>query len=383
MFIKEIVKNRINEKKNDRIKRILDIASFDSVNNVHPESVNSIGIVVPELHKFTGGHTSIIRLGSLLVERGYEVSYISYDNQPIQGMSDVLKANYSHAKGSCISFEQAKIIDFDLILATNWISVYWAKLLKGYKVYFVQDYEPYFFMVDEEYELAKETYELGFHIISLGKWNIEQINKFCLNRGLQSFIDFPYEPSEYQYEKKEFKKKKDIKIAVYTKENGKRMANLMQYMLLKAKNELGDRGYHLDITFFGLDNKYKVIVGHNHGRLNKTEMHQLYLESDFGFVASMTNISLVPYEMIGSGLPVIEFKTGSYTSFLPKQSAILVDYNYLTLADALENYINNPKKTEELTIMALDAVKHLSWENSCNQFVEIINNEIIETSAIL
>ena len=267
MFVKEIIKNKINEQKNNRIKQVLDVATFNPVNNIQPKSVSTIGIVVPTLHKYTGGHTSIIRLGSLLVDRGYIVSYISYENQPITEMQEVLKANYSSSKGKCVSFDQAQKDKYDIVLATNWISVYWAKLLDGYKAYFVQDYEPYFFMVDEEYELAKETYELGFHIISLGKWNIEQINKNCINKGIQSFIEFPYEPSEYKYKRKNFsEKKKEIKIAVYTKENGKRMANLMQYMLLNAVNEFESRGFHLDVSFFGLNKDYRV---HNQNSLNR------------------------------------------------------------------------------------------------------------------
>lgn len=378
MFVKQIIKRKINEDKTNNIKSVLDVATFDIVNNVCPNSVSSIGIVVPTLHKFTGGHTSIIRLGTLLVERGFDVTYVSYENQSIKEMEEVLKANYSKAKGKCISYDKAKKEKYDIVLATNWISVYWAKLLDGYKAYFVQDYEPYFYMVDEEYELAKETYELGFHIISLGKWNIEQINKNCINKGKQSYIDFPYEPSEYKYEKKEFDKiKKEIKIAVYTKENGKRMANLMQYMLLNAVREFEARGYCLDVSFFGLKNNYHVIVGRNLGKLNKKQMHQLYMNSDFGFVASMTNISLVPYEMIGTGLPVIEFKSGSYSSFLPEGSAILVDYDYLTLVNEIEKYLKNPKRLEQLTMTGLHAIEHLSWNNSCDQFVKIITNEVL------
>lgn len=379
MFVKEIIKNKINEQKNNRIKQVLDVATFNPVNNIQPKSVSTIGIVVPTLHKYTGGHTSIIRLGSLLVDRGYIVSYISYENQPITEMQEVLKANYSSSKGKCVSFDQAQKDKYDIVLATNWISVYWAKLLDGYKAYFVQDYEPYFFMVDEEYELAKETYELGFHIISLGKWNIEQINKNCINKGIQSFIEFPYEPSEYKYKRKNFsEKKKEIKIAVYTKENGKRMANLMQYMLLNAVNEFESRGFHLDVSFFGLNKDYRVIVGRNLGKLNKEQMRELYVNSDFGFVASMTNISLVPYEMIGTGLPVIEFKGGSYSSFLPEESAILIDYNYLTLVNEIEKYMSSPEQLEELTLTGIKAIEHLSWNNSCDQFVSIIKNEVID-----
>ncbi len=57
--------------------------------------------------------------------------------------------------------------------------------------------------------------------------------------------------------------------------------------------------------------------GNNLGKLNKEEMKSLYEKSDFGIVASMTNISLVPYEMLAMGLPIVEFKDGSFPFFFP------------------------------------------------------------------
>ena len=380
MIIKEIIKNYISSNKTNRIKKVLEIATFNSVNNVKPIKIRTIAIVVPELHKFTGGHTSIIRLGSLLARKGFDVSYVSYVNQSINEMQEVLKANYSSAQGNCISYHDAMERSYDLIVATNWVSVYWSKLLSGYKAYFVQDYEPYFYMVDEEYELAKETYELGFHIISLGKWNIDQINKNCVNKGLQSYISFPYEPSEYRLSDRDFyriQKTKRIKLAVYTKENGKRMANLMQCILLKAKEEFEHRGFEFLVQFFGLKKEYRVDVGVNLGKLNKEEMNQLYVDSDFGFVASMTNISLVPYEMMGTGLPIIEFKNGSYSSFLPKEAAILIDFDYRTLVNEIEDCINNPERLMKMRQVGLSATENLSWNNTVNEFVSILNSEVI------
>jgi len=58
---------------------------------------------------------------------------------------------------------------YDIIIATSWQSVYYVRNFSGYKAYFVQDFEPYFFKLNERYLLAKKTYELGLHIISLGK----------------------------------------------------------------------------------------------------------------------------------------------------------------------------------------------------------------------
>ena len=44
-------------------------------------------------------------------------------------------------------------------------------------MYFVQDYEPYFYMFGEAFIIAQKTYELGFHMISLGAWNKHMVEK--------------------------------------------------------------------------------------------------------------------------------------------------------------------------------------------------------------
>ena len=51
-----------------------------------------------------------------------------------------------------------------------WDSSYIVKKLPGYKMYFVQDYEPYFYPYGEKYILAKKSYELGLHMVTLGPW---------------------------------------------------------------------------------------------------------------------------------------------------------------------------------------------------------------------
>ena len=103
-------------------------------------------------------------------------------------------------------------------------------------------------------------------------------------------------------------------------------------------------------------------------------VHELYCECDFGMVASLTNISLVPYEMIAAGLPVIEFKDGTFDYFFSKETAILCDLSYKHLEKEILYYVENPAELEEMTIRANKSILSLSWEKSANQFVEILDH---------
>ena len=241
----------------------------------------------------------------------------------------------------------------------------------------LQAYEPYFFCYGDNYFLAKTTYSLGFHIISLGKWNRAQISTNA-NIPIETidYIDFPYEPNEYKIITKDYSQyteKTNLKIVVYIKSDTKRLPILLQIITKKLIDEMKKRGKVIKIIYFGSDNVLKLHNGINVGKLCVDELNKLYREADFGIVASMTNISLVPYEMLASGLPVIEFKDGSFNYFFPDECAIISDFNAKHLADKIEEYCNNPTKLNLMISAAQAILKGLSWNKSGEQFIKILD----------
>ncbi|WP_156098656.1 glycosyltransferase [Bifidobacterium pullorum] len=101
-------------------------------------------------------------------------------------------------------------------------------------------------------------------------------------------------------------------------------------------------------------------------------MLELYKKSDFGMVASMSNISLVPYEMLATGLPVIEFKSGSFESFFPSEAGILIDYNYQTLANRLLSIHNDASQLTKMLEQANAILGKSNWFRSALQFEKIL-----------
>ena len=267
--------------------------------------------------------------------------------------------------------------DFDIIVATEWRTVYRIMDFDAYKMYFVQDFEPIFFEMGERYLLSKKTYELGLHIVSLGKWNVDTVVKSCDVKGQIDYIEFPYEKTEYTFVKRNFEKikeKRKIKVAVYVKEESKRLPVIIPLILDNLKKSLKLKGFELEINYFGNALPICINNGIECGKLSKKQLHELYCECDFGMVASLTNISLVPYEMIAAGLPVIEFKDGTFDYFFSKETAILCDLSYKHLEKEILYYVENPAELEEMTIRANKSILSLSWEKSANQFVEILDH---------
>lgn len=378
--LKKISDKMMSVHENSVINEIIKITDFQEIKNEPIESLKTVGIVITSMEAYAGGHTSILRLGTNLAKKNLDVHYIYTGKTDLATIEENAKINLKKYQGNFVKLEDVKEKQYDLIIATSWKSVYYAKNMNGYKCYFVQDYEPYFFKVNERYFLAKKTYELGFHIISLGKWNVEQIKKNCHVTGKIDFIDFPYESSEYQKIERnydDYKEKQEFTIAVYAKEEGKRIPNLIQNLLQKLTERFQrEDNITLNIEFFGFDKKYKPTVGKNLGKLKKDQLQDLYKKADFGMVASMTNISLVPYEMIATGLPIIEFSDGSFKDFFPEDAAILIDFDVNTLYNKLNEMRKDPSKIEKMTMLAYDSMKGLSWENSVNQFYDIIKQNI-------
>lgn len=359
-----------------QIKNLLVNNDFAPASNNSIEKIDTIAFFCEAMYSYAGGSTSLLRLAKYLSERRYQIFFVICSSQTERQFRKNALSNLDAFEYQVVNYSNYKGNETTLCIATAWQTVYFVKRIKGYKLYFVQDYEPYFYDYGEKYFLSKKTYELGFHIVSLGGWNLVRIEKESHPCGKIESIDFPIEQSEYGYKERsfdEYKYKKKLSIAVYIKDDGKRLPVILQIVLKGLQDELQrNLGINLDVLWFGWSKHRKVMLGHNLGRLSKQELEELYQKVDFGMVASMTNISLVPLEMIACGLPVIEFEEGSFTSFFTSNCAILTDFNYKKLYVNIVGMLENPKKLEDMVHRAHQQVSRLSWKKTCEQFENII-----------
>lgn len=378
--IKKILKIKKKKEKNTIYNKL----DFKKIINTPIKNINRIIFVTPNMVKYSGGHTSILRLGTQLSQK-YEVKYASYIENEITLMKEAASSNLKNYKGEILNLSNLETTEDDIIIATFWESVYYIKNLKGYKMYFIQDYEPYFYAYGEKFILAAKTYEMGLHMVSLGQWNLEKIKEqLKVIDNKMSYIDFPYEKKEYFNIKRNYdsyKNKKEIKLCVYVKKDDKRIPFVIEKILLSLKKKLKLEQIELKVYYFGNGKSLELEGGVNLGKLSKEELNKLYCECDFGMCTSITNISLVPYEMLATGLPLIEFKEGSFEYFFKDESAILTDFSGDNLKDKILESLNHTEILKQRNENARRILKNLSWENSGKQFLEIIGN--IENFEIL
>lgn len=362
-----------------RVNGYLEHYDASVIENQPPKQVKSVLFVLTRMVRFHGGQTSVLRLGTQLSKLGYSVYYAVYKNQSKEEMELCASSNLAGYQGKLIPSAQFNHLwkkkSPDVVVATSWDTVSFAKQFDGYKMYFVQDYEPYFYQFGELFLLAKKTYEQGLHMVSLGSWNRDMIEKECHAVSPVDVIDFPYEKSEYPAKERNYlayAEKKHITIAVYLKYYGKRLPCIIPYMLTKVQKYFENDGITLEVMYFGESKNFTSEGGTNLGMLNKKELLDLYESADFGMVASMSNISLTPYEMLATGLPLIEFEDGTFEYFFPKESAIMTSIDPKDLYHKLKEVLAHPKQLEKMQQNAKTYMKDLSWEKTGKQFSDLL-----------
>jgi glycosyltransferase involved in cell wall biosynthesis len=351
---------------------------FNQVTPRRKKKKLSIAFIIPGMPRYSGGHTSILRLGTYLSDFGHEVFYISYLPQKISEMVSNAKHNLESYKGEILGPEGLTELNYDVGVATYWVSAYylWNMDNVKYKAYFIQDYEPDFYPKGDISIFVENTYRMNYHMVSLGPWNKNQIEeKF---RVPVDEIVFPFEPKEYWAEnnwKQKFTRKRNIKITVYLKNAEKRGPILLLMSLEELYKVAKSKGYEVEVLFFGNNRriKYPISVPYkNLGKPPKDELRKLYQKSDFGVVFSYTNISLVPLEMMACGCPVIEVYEGSFGSFFNSSCAILVNSYPQDFVKKVMWYIEHPEERLKIAENAMNSLQKRSWEEAARQFNQIL-----------
>ena len=337
------------------------------------KNVFSIAFLIPGLPRYSGGHTSILRLGTYLQDFGNEVSYVTIDRTSASSMAKNAALNLPNYRGQVLDRTHINK-NFDIGIATSWLTAYslCGKENFGYKCYLVQDFEPFFYERGDLFLLALKTYRLGFHMISLGPWNAMQIEQHAGRDLRVDVIDFPFDADSYGMTERRISIGDRIRIAAYVKLLGRRAPILLFESLDLLGCQLKARGVEPEILIFGLDRRTRVPVGKNLGRLCPDRLADLYRRCDLGIVASMTNMSLVPYEMIACGLPVVEFAEGSVLSFLDEDSMIFSASLPGDVVSKITYYIDHQNELNKVVRNAQQMIREMTWERSALQLVDRI-----------
>jgi O-antigen biosynthesis protein len=200
------------------------------------------------------------------------------------------------------------------------------------RLYFIQDFEPFFYPRGSVQALAEDSYRFGFVNIALGDMVAHELHRLDLDCVI---APFGCDTATYNLTRTEARSG----VVFYAK----RAADRRGYLLGKlALEEFHARHPEQPIHLCGDPVDDWPIPTIQHHRLSPAELNDLYNRTVAGLAMSFTNISLVAEEMLAAGtIPIVNDSSYSRAD-LPNENVEWARPTAGGIADALCRVVEDP-----------------------------------------
>jgi hypothetical protein len=303
----------------------------------------------------SGGHTTLFRLIEYLERVGSCCRVYIYDvyGGDAAYFRTLVSEVFPNFKGTVEDVTKG-MANAHAVVATSWPTAYPAynDPCQGERFYLVQDFEPWFYPPGGQSTLAENTYRMGFHAITAGQF---LANKLTAEYGMTANA-FEFGCDTDKYNLLDTKVKRDG-VIFYAKPNTPRRAFELGLIALQI---FAARRPDLIIHLYGSQVSDVPFPCVSHGVLRPGELNQLYNSCLAGLSLSMTNVSLVPHEMLSAGcIPVVNDAT---------HNRIVLDNPFVRYASAtphsLAGALLEVCSTSDFVTLAANAsasVSSMSW----------------------
>ena len=304
----------------------------------------------------SGGHTTMYRIVNYLQEHGYKNRIYFYDvyGADHQYYESIVRRYYGF-QGPVASVDEP-MAEADAVVATCWASAYpvFNAQCSGKRFYFVQDFEPSFYPVSAASVLAENTYRMGFHAITAGRWLTEKLREeFGMNAD---YFEFGCDTARYH----RLPGGPRSGIAFYTRPGAPRRGSEIGLMALDI---FAKRRPDIELHLYGEKMGRLPFNFIDHGTVTPDQLNAIYNRCFAGLNLSLTNVSLVPHEMLAAGcIPVVNDAV---------HNRIVLDNPYVryappnphALASELEALVDMPD-FDSLSRAAAESVRTVTWDNA-------------------
>ncbi len=320
----------------------------------------------------SGGHQNIYRFAHYLEAAGHTVRIYLYSTQrillPQVTTLTSTSSSYARLNATAELYTDAGVAsDVDAIFATGWETAYPAfrDRSPARRLYFVQDFEPYFYPVGSDSVFAENTYRFGFEAVTAGGW---LAGKLAAEYGMKtSYYDFSADRSNYHI----LDPAADRKEAFFyarpgTERRGFEMGVMALELFARERPDITINLGGWDVTRFKLPFAFN-----NLGSMPVSELNAVYNRCAAGLVLSMTNMSLLPLELLAAGvIPVVN--SGPNNSQVSDNSFIeYSDASPRALADRLVSIFDRPDRIEH-SVLGSASLTEDSWDSAGASFVRIV-----------
>lgn len=330
--------------------------------------------LMPPPGKGSGGHMNIFRFIKFLEEAGHICQIYLYaegGTGRTEHIWTTMGDSYPQVKASMRWLEDGAEMDAaDGIFATSWETAYPAltSKLDAKRFYFVQDFEPYFYPMGTLYTLAENTYKFGFQGVTAGGWLAKKLNR---DYSMQTdYFDFGSDSNLYSYKKTSERKEVFFYARPYTERRGFEMGVLALDLFHRMHPD-----YQINLAGWDVSDYVIPFPYNNLKTLELEDLNELYNRCAAGLVMSLTNMSLLPLELLGSGaIPVVNdgennrlVSDNPFIAYCPNDPVSLA--RKLSEVVSMENLPAYAKK-------ASASVKTNTWEASGEKFINIVEKSM-------
>jgi glycosyltransferase involved in cell wall biosynthesis len=327
--------------------------------------------IVPGLIIGSGGHRNILRAAHFLERFGHDVglTFTNTEHSP-EALRELLHRHFYPFEGEVRRYDHVFRYS-DVLFATHWTTVEPALRARGLTnevMYFVQDFEPMFAPMGTEYILAENTYRQGLYCITSGPWcEVLLKREFGVEADHFEFpidrdVYFPrqrtrHRPNVLYFAKPEMPRR-CYELGVMMLREFHRMAPEVEIIMYGSRDvDLGSLGF--PATLQG------VLPTIN-------DLAQAYANADVGIAFSTTNPSLVPYEMMACGTPVLDLgRPGNEVNYGGRfDAALLADPEPVRMARALRDLLRNPVECAARSKAGIELVSRMPTEEQMARRVE-------------
>lgn len=338
-------------------------------------SRRKIAWILPDIPAGSGGHRNILRFVNFLDKTKFDCQiFVMNGKKESKATSDFINEHYGFSDIQVIE-NHGELKKYEIVFATHHSTVDVAKRFAGRNAklaYLVQDFESYFYPMSPQYIHALNSYsDPELQIICSGPWMASKILETTGRKV--PYFEFPIDSSIYfDLGESEQNIKRDGVIFFAKSDTPRRLFDTgIDALRILRKWHPSEQ-----ITLFGgaassmrnYDSEFDVL-----GRLPQlTDLAKLYRTSKVGLAFSTTNPSLIPYEMMACGLPVVdvELQSDKFPKYGEEISATLARPDSLSVAEAISSLLLDEKVRQQKTSGGISLTKKMPNELGITSIME-------------
>lgn len=323
----------------------------------------------------SGGHQNIFRFIRYLELAGHTAKIYLHNMEGVYSAAEVAarlrSGSYVRVNATVESLTSKGVAaDVDVIVATGWETAYHSFVdpSGARRLYFVQDFEPYFYTIGTETVLAENTYRFGFTGITAGDWLADKLSREY-SMPTHSY-QFSADNSDYNFINDEPRNE----VFFYARPGTQRRGFELGIMALDT---FARERPQFTINLAGSDvRRYRIPFRYNNLKsLPVADLNTLYNRCAVGLVLSLTNMSLLPLELIAAGvIPVVNdapnnrmVSSNPFIEYAPPTPRALAD-RLISIVDRAD--------LQEHSRAASASLGSEGWDDSGRQFVAAFEGAI-------